>query len=104
MNHRFLILIAVSLTASVNLFAQGERKDKTAVTYEELYDEPYSVNKLFVGIQPLYAEMFVTNVNNLPMEVHLIPRDRYESTERAARQGEFRGDCRGRSRQVGYQT
>ncbi len=62
MNHRFLILIAVFLTASVNLFAQGERKDKTAVTYEELYDEPYSVNKLFVGIQPLYAEMFVTNV------------------------------------------
>jgi quinoprotein glucose dehydrogenase len=49
-------------------------------------------------------QMFVTNVNNLPMEVHLIPRDRYESTERAARQGEFRGDCRGRSRQVGYQT
>ncbi|MBL0740123.1 hypothetical protein [Chryseolinea lacunae] len=63
MNHRFLILIAALLTASVNLFAQGERKDKTAVTYEELYDEPYSVNKLFVGIQPLYAEMFVTNVN-----------------------------------------
>jgi quinoprotein glucose dehydrogenase len=37
-------------------------------------------------------QMFVTNVNNLPMEVHLIPRDRYESTERAARQGEFRAE------------
>jgi quinoprotein glucose dehydrogenase len=37
-------------------------------------------------------QMFVTNVNNLPMEVHLIPRDRYQSTERAARQGEFRAE------------
>ncbi len=63
MNHRFLISIAASLAVSVSLFAQGERKDKTAVTYEELYDEPYSVNKLFVGFIPLYADMFVTNVN-----------------------------------------
>lgn len=63
MDHRFLILIAAFLTGSVGLFAQGERKDKTAVTYEELYDEPYSVNKLFVGFIPLYADMFVTNVN-----------------------------------------
>lgn len=43
--------------------AQGDRKDKTAVTFEELYDEPYSVNKLFVGFQPLYGEVFATNVN-----------------------------------------
>ena len=51
------------MTLCVTLFAQGERKDKTAVTYEELYDEPSSVNKLFVGIQPLYGELFSTNVN-----------------------------------------
>lgn len=63
MNLRFLFLIAAFLTAFVNLFAQGERKDKTAVTYEELYDEPSSVNKLFVGIQPLYGELFTSNVN-----------------------------------------
>ncbi len=44
-------------------FAQNDRKDKTAVTFEELYDEPYSVNKLFIGFQPLYAEVFATNVN-----------------------------------------
>jgi hypothetical protein len=51
------------MAISANLFAQGERKDKTPVTYEELYDEPYSVNKLFVGLTPVYAELFVTNVN-----------------------------------------
>lgn len=63
MKNHFLLLIAVSLTVSVSLFAQGDRKDKTAVTYEELYDEPYSVNKLFVQFQPLYGELFTTNIN-----------------------------------------
>ncbi|MDH4295510.1 MAG: hypothetical protein OEV74_04460, partial [Cyclobacteriaceae bacterium] len=63
MDHRFLILIAAFLMASISLFAQGERKDQTAVTYEEIYDEPYAINKLFVGFIPLYADMFVTNVN-----------------------------------------
>ena len=51
------VLLGFQLT-----FAQ-DRKDKTAVTYEELYDEPYSVNKLFVGFQPFYGELFATNVN-----------------------------------------
>jgi hypothetical protein len=63
MNHRFLIFIAACMALSGSLFAQGERKDKTAVTYEELYDEPSSVNKLFVGIQPIYGELFSSNVN-----------------------------------------
>jgi quinoprotein glucose dehydrogenase len=30
-------------------------------------------------------ELFVTNITNLAMEVHLIPRDRYERVERAAK-------------------
>jgi len=55
--------VSMALCYSVGLMAQGERKDKTAVTYEEIYDEPYSVNKLFVHFQPLYGELFATNVN-----------------------------------------
>src|SRR5690606_26660350 len=62
MNRYLLIPVALLLGTGV-LFAQGERKDMTAVTYEEIYDEPYSVNKLFVHFQPLYGELFVTNVN-----------------------------------------
>jgi hypothetical protein len=62
MNHRFLVFMTACLV-STSLFAQGDRKDKTAVTYEEIYDEPYSVNKLFIGLTPLYGELFVTNVN-----------------------------------------
>ena len=37
-------------------------------------------------------QLFVTNVNNLPMEVHLIPRDQYLPQEEAAETGKFRGD------------
>jgi hypothetical protein len=59
----FLVLITALSTLSVELFAQDERKDKTAVTYELIYDEPYAVNKLFVALQPLYGELFATNVN-----------------------------------------
>jgi hypothetical protein len=62
MKKNFLLIMAASLVCSASLLAQ-ERKDKAAVTYEELYDEPYSVNKLFIAFQPLYGELFVTNVN-----------------------------------------
>ena len=37
-------------------------------------------------------QFFITNVNNLAMEVHLIPRDEYLSHEQAAEAGKFRGD------------
>jgi quinoprotein glucose dehydrogenase len=37
-------------------------------------------------------QIFVTNVNNLPMEVHLIPRDRYLPIEKAAQQGMLRAE------------
>jgi hypothetical protein len=62
MKTNFLICMAALMVFSTILFAQ-ERKDKTPVTFEEIYDEPYSVNKLFVGFQPLYGELFVSNVN-----------------------------------------
>jgi hypothetical protein len=58
--HFFICLAA--FVGCTTLFAQ-ERKDKTPVTYEELYDEPSSVNKFFVGFQPLYGELFTANVN-----------------------------------------
>ena len=37
-------------------------------------------------------QIFVTNVNIFPMEVHLIPRDRYQEIERAAKEGRFRAE------------
>jgi quinoprotein glucose dehydrogenase len=37
-------------------------------------------------------QIFVTNVNILPMEVHLIRRDRYQAVEKAAKAGQFRAE------------
>jgi quinoprotein glucose dehydrogenase len=37
-------------------------------------------------------QIFVTNVNILAMEVHLIPRDRYQAIEKAAKEGQFRAE------------
>jgi hypothetical protein len=35
----------------------------TVLTYEELNDDPYALNKLYIHIQPVYGELFATNVN-----------------------------------------
>ena len=37
-------------------------------------------------------QVFVANVNIFPMEVHLIPRDRYQESEKAAKEGRFRAE------------
>jgi hypothetical protein len=58
----FLTFIALFFVVSP-VFAQTAQDEKNGITYEELYDEPYAVNKLFIGFQPLYAEMFATNTN-----------------------------------------
>lgn len=55
---RFSALILGVALISAGAFGQD---NKDAVTYEELYDEPYAVNKLFIGFQPIYAELFATN-------------------------------------------
>jgi hypothetical protein len=54
-------IICLLLLSSVMAFSQTT--EKVAVTFDELYDEPYSINKLFIAFQPLYAEIFATNVN-----------------------------------------
>ncbi|MBX2898373.1 MAG: hypothetical protein KF775_01915 [Cyclobacteriaceae bacterium] len=53
----------ISLFVFVGLLAYGQASEKIAVTFDELYDEPYAINKLFIGFQPLYGEVFATNVN-----------------------------------------
>ena len=37
-------------------------------------------------------QIFVTNVNNFAMEVHLIPRDQYQAIEKTAKEGQFRAE------------
>ncbi len=57
----FAFLLLLSLPSL--LAAQDDRPDKGAVTFEEIYDEPNNINKLFVHLQPLYGEIFATNIN-----------------------------------------
>lgn len=76
-NQRFTIFCLLVLPF-IGL-AQGERKDKTAVTYEEIYDEPYSINKLFIHLQPIYGEVFATNINaGFGLEANYYLRDKVD--------------------------
>lgn len=38
-----------------------QNRQRDPVTYEELYDDPESVNKLFVAFQPIFGELWATN-------------------------------------------
>ncbi|MDF9795279.1 hypothetical protein OKW21_000542 [Catalinimonas alkaloidigena] len=63
MNLRYTLYVVITLLITANsAFAQSDMI-KEAITYEELYDDPYAINKLFVHLQPLYTELFATNVN-----------------------------------------
>ncbi|WKN32200.1 hypothetical protein PZB74_02375 [Porifericola rhodea] len=61
LNYALIVIAALWISANT-AFAQGGLV-KEAITYEELYDDPYAINKLFIHLQPLYAELFATNVN-----------------------------------------
>ena len=60
---RNVAFLIVMLGCVLTAFAQEGRTDMTDVTYEQLYDEPYNVQKFFIGFQPFYGEVFATNVN-----------------------------------------
>jgi hypothetical protein len=63
MKSKFFTLLILIALISKPVFGQfGQKRDKTVV-YEELYDEPYDLNKLWVMFQPLYGEVFVSNLN-----------------------------------------
>jgi hypothetical protein len=59
------------------VFAQNATKEKENINVEEAYDNPYGINKLFVQIQPLYGELFTTNVNaGFGVEAHYYYKDK----------------------------
>ena len=69
---RIILVLILAVASSFTLCAQSKvANDKEAVTFEELYDEPYSINKLFIGFQPFYGELFATNINaGFGLEAH----------------------------------
>ena len=62
-NLRFLILCCIFVMFASLAKAQFRQSGGNTFTYEEIYDTPYEIHKLFLMIQPLYGELFVANVN-----------------------------------------
>ena len=62
-----LFILMLSQLSFLPLMAQDQEQAQDTVaapaTYEEIYDEPYNINKLFIGFQPFYGEIFATNIN-----------------------------------------
>lgn len=65
------ILVFTIVSLNTPLFAQEERStdaekedaEQESVVFEKLYDEPYDVYKLWLKFQPLYFDMFMSNIN-----------------------------------------
>lgn len=70
---RFITVSILVFSALFTAIGQDERRDMTDVTFEQLYDEPYNINKFFIGFQPFYGEVFATNVNaGFGVDAHLL--------------------------------
>ena len=63
MNKLLFPAIFLFILVTHGLMAQGNRNEKKILTYETLYDAPFEINKLWVQFQPVYTELFATNVN-----------------------------------------
>ena len=59
----YIGLILAIFCSATKLKAQNVNlnQDAKTITYEELYDTPYDINKLFIHLQPIYGEFFTTN-------------------------------------------
>ncbi len=58
-----IIAWCIFLTFLVPVCKAQNQKTAKVLTYEEINDDPYALNKLYIHIQPLYGELFATNVN-----------------------------------------
>lgn len=78
--HKVIFRLTIFCLLCISTLAMAQdKKEKQAVTYEELYDEPYSINKLFIGFQPLYGELFATNVNaGFGIEASYYHKDKFD--------------------------
>ena len=70
MPFKSIFVWCIFLTLQIPI-CQAQDKDDRVLTYEEINDDPYALNKLYIHIQPVYGELFATNVNlGFGIEVH----------------------------------
>lgn len=68
-----LLIAALGMMTEASAQSRGRRGGSSAVTYEIAYDAPYDINKLWVMFQPVYGELFTSNVNmGFGAEVHYL--------------------------------
>ena len=58
---KFMVVLLTVAFFAPELIAQTSTTDP--VTYEELYDDPESIKKLFIAFQPIYGELWAANPN-----------------------------------------
>jgi hypothetical protein len=76
---RFSLGLTMLLLIGHGLACAQTQEEKTAVVFDELYDEPYAINKLFIGFQPFYGELFATNVNaGYGVEGHYYHKNKFD--------------------------
>lgn len=76
---RFGLRFTILLLLSYDLANAQAQEEKAAVVFDELYDEPYAINKLFIGFQPFYGELFATNVNaGYGAEAHYYHKNKFD--------------------------
>ena len=56
-------IILSALAISEEARSQGRRGESKIMTYETIYDDPMDINKLWIGFQPIYADVFTQNIN-----------------------------------------
>jgi hypothetical protein len=61
-SYGFFVFTIVFLFGHFFLPAQNIIEDDS-ITYETFYDDPQHINKLYIHLQPVYGELFMTNVN-----------------------------------------
>ena len=60
---KYILVILISYSFIFTAQAQFRRgSENKTVTYEEMYNDPYDINKLFIGITPAYGDVHVTNI------------------------------------------
>ncbi|MEQ1584581.1 MAG: hypothetical protein ABL895_01775 [Cyclobacteriaceae bacterium] len=76
---RFGLGFTILLLIGQDLAYAQAQEEKAAVVFDELYDEPYAINKLFIGFQPFYGELFATNVNaGYGAEAHYYHKNKFD--------------------------
>lgn len=58
----FLLVFLMGSLGMESAWAQFGRRDDGTITYEEIYDDPYDINKLFVALEPAIGDVQVANV------------------------------------------